>query len=72
MSAAVPIAVVPSMNVTVPVGVAAPVETVATNVTPCPKTEGLGDEVTAVEVVCSETTCVTLEPLPAMTLASPP
>ena len=50
----VPIVVVPSRNVTVPVGV--PVAggtgaTVAVNVTDWPKTDGLGDDVRVVVVV---------------------
>jgi hypothetical protein len=45
-------AVVPSLKVTVPVGVPEPCGvTVAVKVTGCPKTDGLTDEVTAVVVV---------------------
>ena len=43
----------PSWNVTVPVGTPEPgafAETVAVNVTPCPDTEGLAEEVRAVVV----------------------
>jgi len=47
----VPRVVVPSKNVTVPLGLPAPgatTVTVAVNVTLCPKTDGLADEVTVV------------------------
>jgi hypothetical protein len=52
-SVPVPITVVPSLNVTVPVGVPVPevTETVAVNVTDWPEHDGLADEVTTVEVV---------------------
>ena len=59
----VPITVAPSLKVTVPVGVAvagATGATVAVNVTDCPNTDGLRDEVTAVVVSALFTTCVTL------------
>jgi len=44
--------VVPISKVTVPAGVAVPVfgETVAVNVTPCPKTDGSSEEMTVVVV----------------------
>jgi hypothetical protein len=42
--------VVPSLNVTVPVGVPDPDETVAVNVTDCPEFEGFKDETSEVEV----------------------
>jgi hypothetical protein len=53
LSVPVPNDVVPSMKVTVPVGVPAPGDTtltVAVNVTDCPNTEGLSEEVTDVVV----------------------
>jgi hypothetical protein len=55
----VPIVVAPSLNVTVPVAVPAPVEafSVAVNVTVCPTTEGDGVETTAVVVGVLLTTC---------------
>lgn len=51
LSVPVPIGLPPSRNVTVPVGVPAPDETVAVKVTDCPKTEGLLLEATVVEVL---------------------
>ncbi len=47
-----PIVDVPSMNVTVPVGMPEPADgvTVAVNVTACPHVEGFSDEVSVVEV----------------------
>jgi hypothetical protein len=53
LSIPVPIGVVPSMNVTVPVGVPPPGKTgltVAVNVTDCPNTEGFSDDVMVVAV----------------------
>jgi len=55
----VPSVVDPSLNVTVPVGVPEPgavAVTVAVSVTDCPKTDGLTDEMTAVEVLALLTT----------------
>jgi hypothetical protein len=52
-SVPVPSVAVPSLNVTVPLAVAAPPPvalTVAANVTDCPQTDGLTDEVTVVAV----------------------
>ena len=46
----VPRVVVPSLNVTVPVGVPDPDETVAVNVTDCPEFDGFNDEAREVEV----------------------
>jgi len=54
-----PSVVDPSLNVTVPVGVPEPgavAVTVAVSVTDCPKTDGLTDEMTAVEVLALLTT----------------
>ena len=59
MSVPVPRVVVPSLNVTVPVGVPAPgavTVTVAVNVTDCPKTDGFTLEVTTVDVESTPTT----------------
>ena len=56
-----PMFVVPSKNVTVPVGVPEAVDTVAVKVTLWPKVEGFKDEVTVVVVVAGGaafTTCV--------------
>jgi len=53
-SVPVPSVVVPSRNVTVPVGVPVPggtTATVAVKVTDCPKTGGLADEATVVVVL---------------------
>jgi len=66
--------VVPSLNVTVPVGVPEPgavTLTAAVNVTDCPKSVGFALEVTTVVVVFKLTTCVKLFVLPA-SLVSPP
>lgn len=41
---------VPSLNVTVPVGVPDPDDTVAVNVTDCPKLDGFKEEAREVEV----------------------
>ncbi len=61
-NAPVPNEVAPSRNVTVPVGVPAPgavTVTVAVNVTDCPKTDGLTDEATVVDVLALFTTWLT-------------
>ncbi len=46
-------------NWTLPVGVPPPLVTEVVNVTPCPKTEGFADEVTAVVVAAAFTWWVT-------------
>src|SRR5438552_2974765 len=59
LSVPVPSVVVPSLNVTVPVGVPAPPPlglTVAVKVTDCPNAEGLADEVIVVVVATEVTT----------------
>ena len=48
----------PSWNVTIPVGAGEPPVTVAVNVTVCPGTDGLGDEVRAVVVAKAWTFCI--------------
>ena len=56
---ALPRVIGPFLNVTVPVGVPEPgavALTVAVKVTDCPKTDGLTDEVTVVEVLALFTT----------------
>ena len=53
-----PIVAAPSLNVTVPVGVPAPELTVAVKVTLWPKTDGLAEEVRAVEVAAPLTVWV--------------
>jgi len=53
-SGLVPMVIVPLRNVTVPVGVPAPgavTVTVAVKVTACPTEDGLGDDVTVVDVL---------------------
>jgi hypothetical protein len=67
----------PSRNVTVPVAVPAPGatgETVAVNVTDCPKAEGFCDEVTAVAVLVLLTTCgfPASDPVLPLKFPSPP
>ena len=60
LSVPVPSVVLPSLKVTLPVGVPLPgatAVTVAVNVTDCPKTEGLAEEVTAVVELPWLTTC---------------
>jgi len=56
-SVAVPIAVDPILNVTVPVGVPLLDVTVAENVTACPTTDGFNDEEIVVVVGWSDMTC---------------
>ena len=71
---AVPIAVVPSMNVTEPVGTpvaGATGATVAVRVTACPTVEGLG-VVVRVVVVWALTTCVTAAEVLARKSRLPP
>lgn len=64
--------VVPLKNVTMPVGVPpAELVTVAVNVTDCPATDGLSDEVMAVALALSTICVSTLEVLAAK-LVSPP
>jgi hypothetical protein len=55
--------VLPSLNVTVPVGVPVPDAgvTLAANVTFCPRTEGLGDEVKDVDVPTILTVCISTD-----------
>jgi hypothetical protein len=70
----VPNEVVPSKNVTVPVGVPAPgaaTVTVAVNVTACPKTGELTDEATVVVVLALLTTWLTAVLVLALKLAFP-
>ena len=69
--------VAPSVKLTVPVGVPAPgavAATVAVNVTTCPNTEALGDELTVVVLLSLFTTCGEAEsvPEPLWKLPSPP
>jgi hypothetical protein len=75
LSVPVPNVVVPSLNVTVPVGVPLPgavAATVAVNVTACPKTDGFTDEVTDVLVAALFTVWVSVVDVLALKLASPP
>jgi len=61
-SGLVPIVIVPLRNVTVPVGVPAPgvgTVTVAAKMTACPTADGLGDDVTVVDVPALFTTWLT-------------
>ena len=72
-SVPVPNVVVPSLNVTVPVGV--PIlwsATVAVNVTDWPNTEGFVEEVNVVVVLSLLTVCVSVGEVLPLTLASPP
>jgi hypothetical protein len=62
---AVPIAVAPFMNVTEPVGAADPLETVAVNVTACPKLAGLTEEATVDVVPAAFTTSLSAEEVEA-------
>ena len=56
--APVPSVAVPSLNVTVPVGVPEVAAfTIAVNVTACPKVDGFNEDTTAVDVACLFTTC---------------
>ena len=64
----------PSLKTTVPVGVPVPgavALTVTVNVTGCPDTEGLAEEVTAVVVLALLTVCVRVDELLALKLPSP-
>src|ERR1700680_2716545 len=57
LGAAVPSVAVPSLNVTVPVGVPKVAAfTVAVIVTACPKVDGFNEDTTAVDVACLFTT----------------
>lgn len=72
-----PIAMPPSRNVTVPVGVPVPGATgaaVAVKVTDCPEMEGFTEEVTVVAVPALLTTCglPASEPVLPLKLPSPP
>ena len=76
LSVPVPSVVLPSLNVTVPVGVplaGATAAIVAVNVTDCPKTEGLAEEVTAVLELPLFTTCglELSDPVPVAKFVSP-
>src|SRR6266487_4300184 len=72
-SVPVPSVVVPSLKVTVPVGVPKLwSETVAVNVTDWPNTEGFVEEVNVVVVLSLLTVCVSVGEVLPLTLASPP
>ncbi len=76
VSETLPKDVVPSMKVTLPVGIPAPgeaAETVAVKVTDCPNTEGFAAAVTLLVVAALLTTCVKagLDVLPPK-FAAPP
>jgi hypothetical protein len=65
---------VPSLNVTLPVGTAVPgalAVTVAVNVTVCPRREGLRDDVTALVVLSLFTTWVRTEEVLGLKLELP-
>jgi hypothetical protein len=66
----VPSAVLPSLNVTVPVAVAG--VTVAVNVTDAPYVVGFVDEVSVTIVFALFTVCVNVEDVLLLSLASPP
>ena len=73
-SGLVPMLIVPLRNVTVPVGVPAPgavTVTVAVKVTGCPTADGLGDEVTIVDVLALLTTWLTAPLVLVRKLPSP-
>src|SRR6266581_2818965 len=72
-SVPVPSVVVPSLKVTVPVGVPRLwSETVAVKVTDWPNTEGFVEEVNVVVVLSLLTVCVSVGEVLPLTLASPP
>src|SRR5260221_1960375 len=71
-SAAVPITVAPSLNVTVPVGVPAPLLTVAVNVTACPTLLGLTEDARAVVVGTLLTAWLSARDVLGVKAASPP
>ena len=72
LSVPVPIVVVPSLNVTVPVAVLpALFVTVAVRLTDCPKTDGLGVDVTVVTVFALLTVCVMAADVLPLKLLSP-
>jgi hypothetical protein len=52
--------VLPSLNVTVPVGVPLPDVTVAVKVTDCPAFEGFSEDASDVEVLAPFTVCVNI------------
>lgn len=65
---------VPSLNVTLPVGTAVPgalATTVAVNVTDCPFVEGFKDEVTELVVASLFTVCVSAEEVLGLKLVLP-
>lgn len=69
-----PITAVPSRKLTAPVGVPAPgltAEMVAVNVTPCPKTDGLTDEVRVTVEPALLTTWLTAPLVLVLKLVSP-
>jgi hypothetical protein len=71
----VPMAVAPSLNVTLPVGVPKPglfTDTVAVKTTDWPNTDGFDAGVTAVAVEAAVTFCVTLDDVEPLKLPSPP
>jgi len=74
LNAPVPNVFVPSLKVTVPVGVPTPGETaltVAVNVTDWPDTDGFTEEATAVALLAWFTVCVRVDEVLAMKLPSP-
>ena|SRR5438105_11787693 len=70
-----PMLVVPSENVTVPLGLATavlpglPTDTVAVNVTVCPDAEGFTEDTMAMPVLALPTVCVMLPVLPKKLLS---
>lgn len=75
LSAPVPSVVVPSLKVTVPVGVPAPgasAFTIAVNVTGCPNTEGLVELASDVVVLAVFTVCVKIAEVLVAKLLLPP
>jgi hypothetical protein len=69
---ALPRAVLPFINRTVPVGVPAEDDTVAVKVTDCPSAEGVSDEVRTTEVGAWLTTWLRAEDAAGENVAPPP
>ena len=72
LSVPLPIVIVPSLKVIVPVGVTPELVTVAVNVTDFPKTEGFALDVRVVVVVALLTVCINVVLVLVLDLVSPP
>ena len=72
VNVALPIVVVPFLKITVPVGAALPLDTVAVNVTACPELAGFSEDATADVVAAVPTTSDNTDEVEPLKLPVPP